>query len=92
MIYPVGTRVVLKGHWEFPDGTIGTIAEPTDFLRELSGDDQWNDHVQTCWAKDKKILSYFVLFDEATDDGSGDGPYTGGVIDQGAIQVLDSNS
>jgi len=32
-----GDRVILKGHWEFEDGIVGTVAEPPEAMLELSG-------------------------------------------------------
>lgn len=35
------------------------------------------------------MTCYFVVFDEPTDDGSGDGPYRGAEIDEESLRLLD---
>ena len=85
--HPIGTRVRLKGHWEFPDGTTGIISPPPEFAVSLAEPGEWSGHVRTHQARNGVIHSYFVVFDSLTDDGSGDGPYCGGEIDHDAIQI-----
>ena len=87
--YPIGTRVILDGHWEFSDGTIGRIATPPEFVIGLANAGEWVGHVRTHSGKNGKIDSYFVTFDSPTDDGSGDGPYTGGEIDHDSLRLFD---
>ena len=33
------------------------------------------------------MTSYYVIFDTPTDDGSGDGPYLGGEIEESSIRI-----
>lgn len=84
----IGDRVKLKGHWEFPDGTIGTIAQPPDFVVGLCEEGEWQEHRRIHSCRTGMMTSYYVVFDTPTDDGSGDGPYLGGEIDESSIQSL----
>lgn len=83
-----GDRVVVTGHWEFPDGTLGVIVEPPPYLTSLAGPGEWSGHQRKHAARKGTIVSYFVRFDTATDDGSGDGPYGGGEIEADALRPV----
>jgi hypothetical protein len=78
--FEIGDRVVVKNHCEFPDGTVGTITYPAEFLL-LASPGEWKGHCRTVLGRKAPIVFYFVQFDRMTDDGSGDGPYSGGEID-----------
>jgi len=60
------------GHFEFADGVQGTVWGQPGKQRTLKG-------LET---------TYYVEFDEPQDDGSGDGPYLGAVIDMGSLRHL----
>jgi hypothetical protein len=86
--FEVGDRVVLRGHWEFPDGTKGTVSAPDPFMVELSGPGEWVGHLRTFPGARGPITTYFVRFDRPADDGSGDGPYGGGEIEAECLEPL----
>ena len=80
--FEVRDRVILKGHPEFPDGTLGTIAWPMRFLISHAKPGEWEGHRRTIQGRTRLIVFYYVEFDQPTDDGSGDGPYRGAEIDE----------
>ncbi|MGC4030901.1 MAG: hypothetical protein QM754_04025 [Tepidisphaeraceae bacterium] len=85
--FDIGDHVVIEGHWEFPDGTTGVIAEPDPFMVSLvAGDERWMGHRRTVRGREGPIVFYYVVFDRPTDDGSGDGPYRGGEIDASSLR------
>jgi hypothetical protein len=86
--FDVGDRVLIRGHWEFPDGTTGTVSAPEPFLLELSGPGEWVGHVRTFRGAKGPVTTYYVRFDHPTDDGSGDGPYSGGEIEAECLVPL----
>ena len=79
--FPIGTRVQIRGHGGFPDGTKGTVASVHPVIVEnSSGPDvpRVTDAAVEAMARqgnNRKVVSQFVRFDSPTDDGSGDGPY-----------------
>jgi hypothetical protein len=87
-IFDVGTRVIVHGHWEFPDGTVGQIAWPPEYMIALCEPGEWKDHRRIHPSRKGLMTSYYVTFDTPTDDGSGDGPYVGGEIDESAIREI----
>lgn len=95
-VYPIGSRVVINGHFEWPDGTQGTIASfPTAVrsLRSDGGDEAGTDWLYHTFNTTKGPLNaQWVEFDEPTDDGSGDGPYRAGEVDVGCLRRLDSDA
>jgi len=84
-VYPIGSRIVIRGNWEWPDGTTGTVAEFPEAIRSLhyQGADQpdyaWLYYIDDTLKGPKHMQ--WVEFDQLTDDGSGDGPYGAGVVD-----------
>jgi hypothetical protein len=87
--FNLNDRVILQGHWEFPDGTTGTISMPPKFAIDLSEPGEWQEHRRIHPCRSGLMTSYWVVFDTPTDDGSGDGPYLAGEIDVAALQLLD---
>lgn len=80
--FPVGTRVTIHGHSEWPEGTAGTIAAWPGAVRELieePRDGDFDDGSATLERRGQR--NYWVRFDVPTDDGSGDGPYGGAEVD-----------
>ncbi len=57
------------------NGTVGTLGE--DGCGRVTLD-----------AKGKKMITYYVNFDYRCDDGSGDGPYSGGGIEDKYLELL----
>ena len=88
--YAVGDRVRVSGHWEWPDGLTGTVAAPVPFLMSLAEPGEWQGHRLTTGGRRGPIVCYYVEFDRAADDGSGDGPYRGGVIEADCLAPLDA--
>jgi hypothetical protein len=86
--FQVGDRVCIRGHWEFPDGTTGVIAEPEPFQVGLAEPGEWQAHRRTTPGRSGPLVYYFVCFDEPTDDGSGDGPYLGGEIEAECLEIV----
>lgn len=85
-----GDRVRVVGHWEFPDGTPGTVAAPEQFQLELAAPGEWRGHCRTVVGRKGPIVFYFIKFDRPTDDGSGDGPYWGAEIEAECLRVMGS--
>lgn len=85
-----GDRVRLRGHREFADGAIGTIAGSTS----VRGD---NGATLVEWPGGSRLVStrsglkpyYLVEFDQPQDDGSGDGPYVAAEIDATSLLPYD---
>ena len=80
--FPVGARVTIHGHSEWPDGTAGTIAGWPGAIREIieePRDGVFDDDRATLERRGQ--TNYWVWFDTPTDDGSGDGPYCGAELD-----------
>jgi hypothetical protein len=89
-----GVRVRIEGHWEWPDGTTGVIEPFPGFIRDLSAEapDSEADFiaaglVRKVKARHGHIYCQWVQFDEPTDDGSGDGPYRGGEVDNTCLRA-----
>jgi hypothetical protein len=87
-MFQPGARVVLVGHWEFEDGIVGTVANPPDMMVELAGKGEWSGCRRVFTSTKGSVVSYYVVFDEPHDDGSGDGPYSGAEIDEGSLKPL----
>jgi hypothetical protein len=83
----VGQRVRIHDDaFEF-GGVEGTIGLPPDVIPSLLGD-SWIGPFTYQKRGKHKVLVYWVRFDEPTDDGSGDGPYWGCVIDESDLQPI----
>ena len=95
LVYPIGSRIVINGHWEWPDGTTGRVAEFPGFVRSLRGDEaDQPDHAwlyHTYETLKGPLHVQWVEFDRATDDGSGDGPYLAGEVDVECLRLLDND-
>lgn len=57
--FEIGKRIVIKGHWEFPNGITGTIVEPTPFQLSLASPGEWKGHIRK--VKGRKNYFYFIL-------------------------------
>jgi hypothetical protein len=86
--FKVGDRVRIIGHWEFPDGVVGTISPPEPAQQELATPGEWQGHRRTTPGRKGPIEFYFVRFDRPTDDGSGDGPYVAGEIESECLEPI----
>jgi hypothetical protein len=83
-----GDRVELADHFEFENGITGTLALPPDAIVELCPPNEWDGCKRTIHAENGRVVSYYVIFDEPHDDGSGDGPYRGAEINAECIRPL----
>lgn len=86
--FEVGDRVRVEGHWEFPDGTTGTVIAPESFQLRLAAPGEWHGHCRTVVGRKGPIDFYFVRFDQPTDDGSGDGPYWASEIEADCLRAI----
>ena len=85
--FQIGDRVVIRGHWEFPDGTTGVVGEPLAAIRGLATG-KWEEHCLIGLTPRGPQAQYSITFDIPTDDGSGDGPYAGAMIDAASLELL----
>lgn len=91
--FAIGDRVRTVGHYEWPDGTAGTIAPPQEVNLGLAKPGEWQGHRRTVQGRVRPILFYFVVFvvfDQPTDDGSGDGPYYAAEVDADYLEGLEA--
>jgi hypothetical protein len=91
-MYRSGDRVILAGHWEFEDGIVGTVTDHPSSVRQETGADGWEGCRRVIRGRRGPIVTYWVVFDEPHDDGSGDGPYRAAEIDEDALKRLDEGS
>lgn len=87
--FEIGDRVRIEGHWEFPNGIIGTVVMPSEFQLNLAELGEWSDHRRTVLGRKGSILFYFIQFDQPVDDGSGDGSYIGAEIEAECLHPYD---
>ena len=90
-----GARVQIVGHWGWPDGTKGTIAQFPSVVRDLASNSPHSSKDFTADALLRRFetsngihFEQWIILDEPTDDGSGDGPYTDTSIDPQFLQPL----
>ena len=82
-----GDKVRVIDHWEWPDGIIGTITEPDPVMIQLTPG-EWQGLRRVMNGPKGVIITYYVLFDTPQDDGSGDGPYLGGEIEEESLRLI----
>ena len=68
---------------------MGTVSMPDPFLVQLAGVGEWQRCRRAMQGRCRPIISYYVLFDEQHDDGSCDGPYRGGEIDERNLELIE---
>ena len=83
----LGDRVRINGDWEWPDGATGIVEKPDPVMVELCSN-EWQGIRRVSKARTQTIITYFIKFDEPQDDGSGDGPYAGGEIDEANLELI----
>lgn len=87
-ILPHGTRATVIDHWEWPHGTTGVITRlPKAVLELLAADTIHSDLAILVHHLDGPHWHQYVQFDTLTDDGSGDGPYSGGVVELDCLKA-----
>lgn len=81
MKFKDGDRVKIKPHFWWPEGGVGVVALPPEFIKEaLEGEVELTSTQRTIAGKDKIITSIWINFNEPTMDYSEDGPYIGGEV------------
>ncbi|QTV16004.1 hypothetical protein J9321_23045 [Pseudomonas fluorescens] len=81
MKFKDGDRVKIKPHPWWPNGGVGVISLPPEFVKEaLDGEVALTSTQRTIAGKERVITSAWVNFDEPAMDCSGDGPYIGGEV------------
>jgi len=85
----IGDRVRVVGHAEWQEGVIGVVAPPEPFQVSLAKLGEWQRCRRVVQGRTRPIIFYFILFDEPQDDGSGDGPYRGGEIDETYLEPIE---
>lgn len=81
-----GTRVEVLPHPFWPDGAVGTVRPFPSYVTELCGDTDGCTRVFR--GARGPLVMVWVVFDEATRDGEGDGPYREGEILAEHLRVL----
>lgn len=90
-VFPPGTRVSIEGDCEWPNGTTGTVANWPKDVRDLVGENWEEPHPRPLVTPRGVGLTYWIWFDEPTDDGSGGGPYAGGEVDGQYVRNVDED-
>ncbi|MDD1015493.1 hypothetical protein [Pseudomonas rubra] len=81
MKFKDGDRIKVKPHLWWPNGGVGVVSLPPDFVKEaLGGEVGFTSAQRTIAGKERVITSAWVNFDEPAMDYSGDGPYIGGEV------------
>jgi hypothetical protein len=85
--FSVGDRVLISPDFFWAKGATGTIACPPPEVTALSG--TWNGGLtrQEHSALGEATV-YWVWFDEPQRDADGDGPYSGGSIQENAMTLI----
>jgi len=87
MTFAVNQRVHIKETaFEF-GGVNGRIECPPDGISDIDPA-PWIGPFKYERRRKGLVLVYWVTFDEPTDDGSGDGPYWGGVIAEEDLEPM----
>ncbi|MCP3922013.1 MAG: hypothetical protein GY714_05435 [Desulfobacterales bacterium] len=72
----------VRGHWNFPNCCIGTIAEPPEFAVQLVENcGPWDGVRRFVQGRKGTIEFYWVEFETPQNDGDGDGPYAAGEVE-----------
>lgn len=82
-----GTKVVVKAHWNWPNDCSGTVEEPPQFARQLTGDEPWDSTSRMVKGRKGLVEFVWVRFDTPQHDGDGDGPYWGGEVEREYLRV-----
>jgi hypothetical protein len=81
-----GTRVRVMPHPFWPHGTVGTIRAFPSYAAELCADSEGCCRVVD--GAERPLVFYWVVFDQPTNDGDGDGPYGEGEVMKEYLVVL----
>lgn len=79
--FRLGDRVIIRSHPEWPNGTTGTISSPVRFEDEEQPLHADEGNYRVTPGRHGDLIFFFVRFDEAIDDGSVHGPYSGDEIE-----------
>ena len=84
-------RVRVKPHFWWPNGGVGVVSLPPEFVTEaLEGEAEFTGSQRTIVGKDRIITSVWVDFDEPAMDCSDDGPYIGGEVSMEYLEHIQS--
>lgn len=76
-----GDRVKVKPHVWWPNGGVGVVSLPPEYVKEaLGGEVALSSTQRTMAGKDRIMTSVWIDFDEPAMDCSDDGPYIGGEV------------
>ena len=76
-----GDRVKVKPHVWWPNGGVGVVSLPPEYVKEaLGGEVELSSTQRTMAGKDRIITCVWIDFDEPAMDCSDDGPYLGGEV------------
>ncbi len=84
--FVTGQRIKVAGDILWPDSPIGTIALPPDTIGYISPG--WGDLYRIYARKGVPVRSYWVGFDSPQSDGSDDGPYSAGAVDEDSMVLI----
>jgi|TARA_Y100001934_G_C12272255_1_gene735567 hypothetical protein len=91
MKFKDGDRVRVKPHFWWPNGGVGVVSLPPEFVTEaLEGKAKFTGYQRTIAGKDRIITSLWVEFDEPAMDCSDDGPYIGGEVSMEYLEHIQS--
>ena len=76
MKFKAGDKVLIQGHWNYPDHCTGVISKPPEYVVELAEDQNpWDGVHRWVYGRKGTVECYWVTFDEPQFDSDGDGPY-----------------
>lgn len=89
MKFKDGDRVKVKPHFWWPNGGVGVVSLPPEFVKEtLCGEVVLTSVQRAIVGEECVVTSVWVNFDEPAMDYSDDGPYIGGEISIEYLQPM----
>ncbi len=80
-----GDRVRVDSVYHWARGATGTVRLPPPPVAGLAGD--WTGHLRRVTAAKGTLTFYWIAFDQPQRDAAGDGPYSGGEIDEAHLEL-----
>ena len=92
--FKVGDRVRVSEKYHWAKGAFGTIAAPTAFFESLPAmkKESWHGCWRSVQGREIVFTFYWVVFDKAHDDGSGDGSYSQAEIDADYVEHAEKHN
>jgi hypothetical protein len=89
-----GTRVRILAGSEWPEGATGRVAGTTSIRPEPDAPPiaEWRQGARVVPTLHGHGTYYLVEFDSPQDDGSGDGPYTAGEVEEALLSTIESQA